>query len=120
MEFTFTDEQEMIRDTADAFLAEVSTSEAVRRAMATELGYDPQLWQRLCREMYETIAVGWHRGEIVAFQHAQRLRPCDGTAAGNLDVTCGLAGQDVDGFLEISDRRGPDEKSGLRRAEELQ
>jgi alkylation response protein AidB-like acyl-CoA dehydrogenase len=52
MEFTFTDEQEMIRDTADAFLAEVSTSEAVRRAMATELGYDPQLWQRLCREMF--------------------------------------------------------------------
>jgi alkylation response protein AidB-like acyl-CoA dehydrogenase len=52
MEFTFTEEQEMIRDTADAFLAEVSTSAAVRRAMVTELGYDPDLWQRVCSEMF--------------------------------------------------------------------
>ena len=36
MEFRFTEEQEMIRDTAQAFLAEVSTSEAVRAAMATD------------------------------------------------------------------------------------
>lgn len=52
MEFAFTEEQEMIRDTAEAFLAEVSTSEAVRSAMATEQGYDPELWQRICGEMY--------------------------------------------------------------------
>lgn len=52
MEFSFTDEQQMIRDTAEAFLAEVSTSEAVRAAMATESGYDQQLWQRICAEMY--------------------------------------------------------------------
>ena len=52
MEFAFTEEQEMIRDTAAAFLAEVSDSEAVRRAMATESGYDEQLWQRICSEMY--------------------------------------------------------------------
>ena len=52
MDFKFTDEQVMIRDTAQAFLSEVSTSEAVRSAMATELGYDPQLWQRICTEMY--------------------------------------------------------------------
>lgn len=52
MEFAFTEEQEMIRDTAASFLAEVSDSEAVRRAMATEQGYDPELWQRLCAEMY--------------------------------------------------------------------
>jgi alkylation response protein AidB-like acyl-CoA dehydrogenase len=52
MEFSFTDEQQMIRDTAEAFLAEVSTSAAVRAAMATESGYDPQLWQRICAEMY--------------------------------------------------------------------
>jgi alkylation response protein AidB-like acyl-CoA dehydrogenase len=52
MDFRFTEEQQMIRDTAQAFLAEVSTSEAVRAAMATELGYDPQLWQRICTEMY--------------------------------------------------------------------
>ncbi len=52
MEFAFTEEQEMIRDTAAAFLAEVSDSEAIRRAMVTEQGYDPALWQRICGEMY--------------------------------------------------------------------
>ena len=52
MEFAFTEEQEMIRDTAAAFLAEVSTSEAIRQAMATERGYDAELWQRICGEMY--------------------------------------------------------------------
>ena len=52
MEFSFSEEQQMIRDTADAFLAEVSTGEAVRAAMATELGYDRSLWQRICAEMY--------------------------------------------------------------------
>ena len=52
MEFAFTEEQQMIRDTAAAFLAEVSDSGAVRRAMATEQGYDPELWQRICQEMY--------------------------------------------------------------------
>lgn len=52
MEFAFTEEQEMIRDTAAAFLAEVSTSEAVRHAMTTEQGYDPALWTRICTEMY--------------------------------------------------------------------
>lgn len=52
MEFAFTEEQEMIRDTAAAFLAEVSDSAAVRSAMATERGYDPELWQRICSEMY--------------------------------------------------------------------
>ena len=52
MEFAFTEEQEMIRDTAAAFLAEVSGSEAIRQVMATQQGYDPALWQRICGEMY--------------------------------------------------------------------
>ena len=52
MEFAFTEEQEMIRDTASSFLAEVSTSAAVRAAMATEQGYDSALWNRICTEMY--------------------------------------------------------------------
>jgi alkylation response protein AidB-like acyl-CoA dehydrogenase len=52
MEFAFTEEQDMIRETAAAFLAEVSDSAAVRRAMATELGYEPALWDRICGEMY--------------------------------------------------------------------
>lgn len=52
MDFAFTEEQQMIRDTAQGFLSEVSTSAAVRAAMATESGYDAQLWQRICTEMY--------------------------------------------------------------------
>ena len=52
MEFAFTQEQEMIRETAAAFLAEVSDSAAVRRAMTSEPGYEPALWERICGEMY--------------------------------------------------------------------
>ena len=52
MEFKFTEEQEMIRDTAASFLAQVSGSQAVRAAMNTELGYDPQVWQRICEDMF--------------------------------------------------------------------
>ncbi len=52
MDFRFSEEQQMIRATAEAFLGEVSTSAAVRSAMATEQGYDPQLWRRICTEMY--------------------------------------------------------------------
>lgn len=52
MKFKFTEEQDMIRATAEAFLAEKSTLAAVRRAMATEQGYDPELWQAICEQMY--------------------------------------------------------------------
>ena len=52
MDFRFTEEQEMIRTTAQAFLAETSTPAAVRAAMVTERGYDPELWQRICSDMY--------------------------------------------------------------------
>lgn len=51
MEFRFTEEQQMIRDTAEAFLAEVSTAAAVRAAMDTERGYDAALWQQISEEM---------------------------------------------------------------------
>ena len=52
MDFVFTEEQQMIRDTAESFLAQVSTSEAVRQAMVSESGFDPELWQKICAEMY--------------------------------------------------------------------
>ena len=52
MEFAFTQEQEMIRETAAAFLAEVSDSAAVRRAMVSEQGYESDVWARICSEMY--------------------------------------------------------------------
>jgi alkylation response protein AidB-like acyl-CoA dehydrogenase len=52
MEFAFSDEQEMIRASAEGFLADVSDSAAVRAAMVSERGFDEALWQRLCQEMY--------------------------------------------------------------------
>jgi alkylation response protein AidB-like acyl-CoA dehydrogenase len=52
MEFRFNEEQQMIRDTAAAFLAEVSDSSAIRRAMASEQGFEDTVWQRIVGEMY--------------------------------------------------------------------
>lgn len=52
MDFSFTDEQRMIRDTAQSFFKEVSTSEAVRGAMVTEQGYGNELWQSICQDMF--------------------------------------------------------------------
>lgn len=52
MEFAFTEEQQMIRDTAESFFTDVSTSEAIRKAMATDAGFDADLWQRICGELY--------------------------------------------------------------------
>ncbi|MFB1034833.1 MAG: acyl-CoA dehydrogenase family protein, partial [Sinobacterium sp.] len=51
MNFSFTEEQKMIIDTADSFLAEISTSSAIRSAMETPRGYDQATWQRICQEM---------------------------------------------------------------------
>lgn len=52
MEFKFTDEQIMIRDTAEAFVSEVSTSAAVRSAMLEPAGYDADLWRQISGELF--------------------------------------------------------------------
>ena len=52
MDFAFTEEQQMIRDTAESFLQDVSSSEAIRTAMATDAGYYAALWQQICQELY--------------------------------------------------------------------
>ena len=41
----------MIRDAAENFLADVSDSAAVRKAMASERGYDEAVWQRIAGEL---------------------------------------------------------------------
>ncbi len=51
MDFALSSDQEMIRDTAEAFLAEASTSAAVRAAMESETGFDPALWARVGQEL---------------------------------------------------------------------
>ncbi len=57
MNFAFTEEQEELRAAARAFLAESSSSERVRAAMASELGYDPQIWKRIGSELGWSAAI---------------------------------------------------------------
>lgn len=52
MEFALTDEQLMIQETAAGFLSNVSTSEAIREVMKTELGYDAAVWNQICSELF--------------------------------------------------------------------
>ncbi len=57
MEFRFTDEQEMIAETAKAFFAENATSERTRAAMTHGWGFDPALWQELGQTLGLTGAI---------------------------------------------------------------
>ncbi|MGH8386517.1 MAG: acyl-CoA dehydrogenase family protein [Pseudomonas sp.] len=52
MEFAFTEEHLMIRDSAERFLAQVSDSHAVRAAMSRPDAHDPEVWQRIGQELY--------------------------------------------------------------------
>jgi len=47
MNFALTEDQQMIRDAAESFLAEASGSAAVRAAMDSDAGIDRTLWQRM-------------------------------------------------------------------------
>jgi len=51
MNFAFTQEQEELRETARAFLAEHASSRATRRAMESEHGHDPALWKQIGAEL---------------------------------------------------------------------
>ncbi|MCZ6714128.1 MAG: acyl-CoA/acyl-ACP dehydrogenase [Deltaproteobacteria bacterium] len=51
MDFAFTEEQEELRATARDFLVAHSSSEQVRTAMQSELGYDPQVWKQIGAEL---------------------------------------------------------------------
>jgi alkylation response protein AidB-like acyl-CoA dehydrogenase len=50
-DFSLTQDQEMIRESAEQFLAERSTSEAVRKVMETAEGFDASLWACLGSEL---------------------------------------------------------------------
>jgi alkylation response protein AidB-like acyl-CoA dehydrogenase len=51
MHFAFTEEQEELRSQAHGFLGEFSAPEQVRKAMESEMGYDPELWGRISTEL---------------------------------------------------------------------
>lgn len=58
MDFSFTEDQLLIAETADSFLDDVSKSADIRAAMITGRGYDDALWQRITSEM------GWQLTHI--------------------------------------------------------
>jgi len=51
MHFAFTQEQEQLREAVRGFLGAHSSSDAVRRAMQTERGFDPDVWKRIGSEL---------------------------------------------------------------------
>jgi len=51
MNLALTEDQSMIRDAAESFLGDVSSSAAVRSAMATDVGFDETVWQRIGGEL---------------------------------------------------------------------
>ena len=57
MDFAWNEEQEALRETARSFLAEHAGSEALRRAMESEPGYDPALWKQLGAELGWTALI---------------------------------------------------------------
>ena len=62
MNFSLTEEQVMIRESAQTFLSETCDSESVRAAMALPQGFDPAVWQSISQEL------GWC-GLPVSEQH---------------------------------------------------
>ena len=76
MNFAFSEEQEELRATARAFLAEHSSPEHVRAAMESELGHDPSVWKRIGAELgWTAVAIpeacgglGLSWVEVVALQ----------------------------------------------------
>ncbi|MEN8159227.1 MAG: acyl-CoA dehydrogenase family protein [Myxococcota bacterium] len=76
MNFAFTEEQEELRATARAFLADQSSPVHVRAAMETELGHDAAVWKQIGAELgwtavaipeaYGGLGLSWV--EVVALQ----------------------------------------------------
>ena len=50
-DFTFTEEHEELRATIRAFLEEKSDEQAVREQMATERGWDHDVWKQMAEQL---------------------------------------------------------------------
>jgi alkylation response protein AidB-like acyl-CoA dehydrogenase len=57
VDFAFSPEQEMLRETARAFLAKDSPSATVRRVMETEHGYDPIFWKKIADQGWTALGI---------------------------------------------------------------
>ncbi|RJX71502.1 acyl-CoA dehydrogenase [Vibrio sinensis] len=52
MNFSYTDEQIMIEQSANDFFSQVCPVSVTRETMGSEQGYDRELWQRICDDMF--------------------------------------------------------------------
>jgi len=103
LKFAFTDEQRMLRDTSQAFLAAESSSAAVRTASTSEQTYDPELWQKICEDMYwqgilvpescDGLGLGWVELAIVLEAAGERLLTAPLFAAAQSTVALKLCPQ---------------------------
>ncbi len=57
MNFAFSDEQEMLRDTARSFLETKAPSAKVRELMETDKGYDPELWGQIAAQGWQAMHI---------------------------------------------------------------
>ncbi len=57
MEFTLTEEQEVLAKTARRFLEERSPTDKVREVMTSEDGYDPALWSEVAQMGWQAMAI---------------------------------------------------------------
>jgi len=57
MNFAFTEEQDMLRDTARRFLDDKVSSQVVRRLMETESGFDDALWAAIAEQGWQAMAI---------------------------------------------------------------
>ena len=83
MNFTFSEEQNLIRETARGFLEGISPSTAVREWMETDKGYDDGIWQQLAEDMgwaalvipeaYDGLGLGYVELAIIMEECGYRL-----------------------------------------------
>ena len=83
MKFAFTDEQRMLKDTSQSFLAAKADSMAVRAACRSSQHFDAALWRSVCNDMYwqgvlvpevhEGLGLGWVEMAIILEAAGERL-----------------------------------------------
>lgn len=71
MNLSLSDDQLLIRDAAENFLADVSDSAAVRRCLESEAGFDAEVWRRLAGEL------GWCAIPVAEAQGGLGLGPVE-------------------------------------------
>ncbi len=57
MNFAFSEEQEMLRESVRKFLEDKCPSEKVRALMETDEGYDPDLWREIAQQGWQAMAI---------------------------------------------------------------